>query len=74
MKEGVLYAISPYLPKEFIFINDLILSETSKITLLGLEDSNLKWEQVDDSVKVFIPYIYPQDLGFREAFVFRIDI
>ena len=73
-KEGVLYAISPHLPKEFIFINDLTLSKTSKITLLGLEDSNLKWEQVDDSVKVFIPYIYPQDLGFREAFVFRIDI
>ena len=74
MKEGVLYAISPHLPKEFILINDLTLSKTSKITLLGLEDSNLKWEQVDDSVKVFIPYIYPQDLGFREAFVFRIDI
>ena len=73
MKEGVLYAISPYLPKEFIFINDLTLSKKSKITLLGIEDSNLKWEQIDDNVKVFIPYIYPQDLSFREAFVFRID-
>ena len=70
-KGSDIYAICPVYPKKTITINDLTLSEGSKVSMLGY-DKPLKWKQKGKNVVINVPYLTASEVPCNYAWTFKL--
>lgn len=71
-KSDTLYAIAPTFPKERLVVKGVSAKTGSVINLLGY-DEPLQWIQDGEDLVITAPHIAPGELGFDEAYVFRVE-
>ena len=70
-KGNTVYAILPKLPEKQVKINEMPVTPSSKITLLG-SDKNLKWKKDGNAIIVTIPAFSVNEIPARQAYVLKI--
>ena len=71
-KGDALYAISPKFPKGKLTVKGVSPKAGAKVNMLGHSEP-LEWKQVGDDLVITPPVVVPGELGFNEAFVFKIQ-
>jgi len=71
-KKGAdVYAIVPELPEKSLKINEMPVSSSTRVSLVGMK-GNLKWKKSGGGIIVNIPVIPRGDLPCQHAYVFKI--
>ncbi len=70
-KGKALYCICPVFPDESLTVQDLTLSTSARITLLGV-DEPLEWHQTGGNVEVVMPRLNPSRMPCRFAWTIKI--
>ena len=70
-KGNTVYAILPKLTEKQVKINEMPVTPSSKITLLG-SDKNLKWKKDGNAIIVTIPVFSVNEIPARQAYVLKI--
>ena len=72
-KPGVIYALTPVYPGRTLTLRGLDLPARARVTLLGSRTGDLRWTRVRRNIVIEVPAIRPRELGFGDAYVFRIE-
>lgn len=70
-KGNTTYAILPKFPEKEIKINEISVSPTTKVTLIGF-GKELKWKKERDGIVIKIPVISINEIPFQYAYVLKI--
>lgn len=72
-KADVLYAIVPVYPVGALTLRSLDVLPSARVTLLGSNTGQLRWQHAGQNIVVEVPPLRPGQLAFEDAYVFRIE-